>query len=58
MELGWTSKARRRWQEEDGGSTQTDESSGDDCDDEDGCDASGEESGESHMHRNTQAGEE
>ncbi|XP_017276010.1 glypican-5b isoform X2 [Kryptolebias marmoratus] len=46
VELGWANKARRRWQEEDRGSTQTDESSGDDCDDEDGCEASGEESGD------------
>lgn len=46
MDLGWASKKRGRGEAEDGGSTQTDESSGDDCDDEDGCEASGEESGE------------
>ncbi|XP_023124355.2 glypican-5-like isoform X1 [Amphiprion ocellaris] len=46
VELGWASKARGRGEEEEGGSAQTDGGSGDDCDDEDGCEASGEESGD------------
>ncbi|XP_072245148.1 glypican-5-like [Leuresthes tenuis] len=46
VELGWASKTRGRVEDEDGGSTQTDGGSGDDCDDEDGCEASGEESGD------------
>uniref|UniRef100_A0A1A7XCA6 Glypican 5 n=1 Tax=Iconisemion striatum TaxID=60296 RepID=A0A1A7XCA6_9TELE len=45
-ELGWASRGRGRGEEEDGKGTQTDGSSGDDCDDEDGCEASGEESGD------------
>lgn len=53
VDLGWASKKREKGEEADGGSTQTDGSSGDDCDDEDGCEASGEESGESHVHTNT-----
>ncbi|KAM9385767.1 glypican-5-like [Pholidichthys leucotaenia] len=44
VELGWESKASASREEEDAGSAQTDGSSGDDCDDEDGCGASGEES--------------
>lgn len=47
MELGWASKTRGKGEEEEGGSAQTGGGSGDDCDDEDGCEASGEESGES-----------
>ncbi|XP_041862291.1 glypican-5-like isoform X2 [Melanotaenia boesemani] len=43
VELGWASKAIRREEEEDGGSAQTDGGSGGDCDDEDGCEASGDE---------------
>ncbi|XP_061884159.1 glypican-5-like isoform X1 [Entelurus aequoreus] len=40
-ELGWGSKARRKGDEEEGGSAETDTGSGDTCDDEDGCEASG-----------------
>ncbi|XP_040896705.1 glypican-5-like [Toxotes jaculatrix] len=43
VELGWVSRARGRGEEEEGGSAQTDRGSGSDCDDEDGCEASGEE---------------
>nr|XP_020458496.1 glypican-5-like isoform X2 [Monopterus albus] len=43
VELGWATKARRREEEEEGGSAQTDRGSGYDCDDEDGCEASGKE---------------
>ncbi|KAG7514729.1 glypican-5-like isoform X1 [Solea senegalensis] len=46
VELGWARKARVRVEEEEGGSTQTDRGSGSDCDDEDGCEASGGEMGE------------
>ncbi|XP_056235009.1 glypican-5-like isoform X2 [Seriola aureovittata] len=46
VELGWASKARGRVEEEEGGSAQTDRGSGNDCDDEDGCEASGEENGD------------
>lgn len=46
VELGWVSKARGRAEEDEGGSAQTDGGSGDNCDDEDGCEASGEESGD------------
>ncbi|XP_069560856.1 glypican-5-like isoform X1 [Brachyistius frenatus] len=48
VELGWASKARGKGEEEEeeGGSAQTDGGSGDDCDDEDGCEASGEQSGD------------
>lgn len=46
VELGWASKVRGRVEEEEGGSAHTEEGSGDDCDDEDGCEASGEESGD------------
>ncbi|XP_034557947.1 glypican-5-like [Notolabrus celidotus] len=42
VELGWATKARVKVEEEEGGSTQTERGSGDDCDDEDGCEASGE----------------
>lgn len=35
------------------GSAQTERGSGDDCDDEDGCEASGEENGESYKHKHT-----
>ncbi|XP_038143128.1 glypican-5b isoform X1 [Cyprinodon tularosa] len=45
VDLGWASKKREKGEEADG-DTQTDGSSGDDCDDEDGCEASGEESGD------------
>nr|XP_057929713.1 glypican-5-like isoform X1 [Doryrhamphus excisus] len=41
LELGWGSKARRKGNDEEGGSAETDTGSGDDCDDEDGCDGSG-----------------
>ncbi|KAI3368538.1 hypothetical protein L3Q82_025546, partial [Scortum barcoo] len=44
VELGWASKSRGKVEEEEeGGSAQTERGSGDDCDDEDGCEASGEE---------------
>ncbi|KAG7242307.1 hypothetical protein INR49_023983, partial [Caranx melampygus] len=46
VELGWASKARAKGEEEEGGSAQTDTGSGNDCDDEDGCEASGEENGD------------
>ncbi|XP_026199568.1 glypican-5-like isoform X2 [Anabas testudineus] len=47
VELGWASKTRGRGgEEEEGGSAQTDKGSGDDCDDEDGCEASGKENGD------------
>ncbi|KAM4738926.1 glypican-5-like [Anableps anableps] len=46
VDLGWASKNRGRGEEEHGGSALTDGSSGDNCDDEDGCEASGEESGD------------
>ncbi|XP_061593214.1 glypican-5-like [Cololabis saira] len=46
VELGWVSKVRGKGEEEDGGSAQTEGGSGDSCDDEDGCEASGEESGD------------
>lgn len=53
VELGWSSKTRvRGGEEEEGGSAQTDRGSGDDCDDEDGCEASGKENGESHTQIN------
>ncbi|KAM9849261.1 glypican-5-like [Aulostomus maculatus] len=45
VELGWARKARGRGEEEEGGSAHTEIGSGDDCDDEDGCEASGEENG-------------
>ncbi|KAK1896996.1 Glypican-5 [Dissostichus eleginoides] len=41
VELGWASKTRGKVEEEEGGSAQTERGSGDDCDDEDGCEASG-----------------
>ncbi|XP_063746888.1 glypican-5-like [Eleginops maclovinus] len=46
VELGWASKSRGNVEEEEGGSAQTERGSGDDCDDEDGCEASGVENGE------------
>ncbi|XP_035509238.1 glypican-5-like [Morone saxatilis] len=46
VELGWASKTRGKVEEEEGGSAQTGRGSGDDCDDEDGCEASGEEKGD------------
>ncbi|CAJ1061099.1 glypican-5-like [Xyrichtys novacula] len=42
VELGWATKARAKGEEEEGGSAETERGSGDDCDDEDGCEASGE----------------
>ncbi|XP_039985206.1 glypican-5-like isoform X2 [Xiphias gladius] len=42
VEFGWASRARGKGEEEEGGSAQTDRGSGNDCDDEDGCEASGE----------------
>ncbi|XP_074525351.1 glypican-5-like [Halichoeres trimaculatus] len=42
VELGWAAKARAKVEEEEGGSAHTERGSGDDCDDEDGCEASGE----------------
>lgn len=54
MDLGWASRERGRGEAEDGGSALTDGSGGNDCDDEDGCGASGEESGESHVQTNIQ----
>ncbi|XP_071388604.1 glypican-5-like [Centroberyx affinis] len=42
VELGWVSRARGRKEEEEGGSGQRERGSGDDCDDEDGCEGSGE----------------
>lgn len=54
MDLGWASKTRGKVEEEEeGGSAQTDRGSGDDCDDEDGCEASGVENGESYTHKHT-----
>ncbi|XP_076580092.1 glypican-5-like [Chaetodon auriga] len=46
VELGWASKTRGKVEEDEGGSAQTERGSGDDCDDEDGCEASGEENGD------------
>ncbi|KAK2908152.1 hypothetical protein Q8A73_009225 [Channa argus] len=44
VELGWASKGRgSRVEDEEGGSGHTDRGSGDGCDDEDGCEASGNE---------------
>ncbi|XP_061682114.1 glypican-5-like isoform X2 [Syngnathoides biaculeatus] len=45
LELGWARTAIRKDEEEDGGSAETDAGSGYDCDDEDGCEASGEVKG-------------
>lgn len=45
VELGWARKTRVMVEEEEGGSAQAERGSGDDCDDEDGCAASGEEDG-------------
>ncbi|XP_042339974.1 glypican-5-like [Plectropomus leopardus] len=46
VDLGWASKTRGKVEEEEGGSAQTERGSGDDCDDEDGCEASGGENGD------------
>nr|XP_019953875.1 PREDICTED: glypican-5-like [Paralichthys olivaceus] len=46
VELGWASKTRGRAEEEEGGSAQNELGSGSDCDDEDGCEASGKEDGD------------
>ncbi|XP_059197643.1 glypican-5-like [Centropristis striata] len=47
VDLGWASKTRQKVEEEEeGGSAQTERGSGDDCDDEDGCEASGVENGD------------
>ncbi|XP_029284745.1 glypican-5-like isoform X3 [Cottoperca gobio] len=46
VDLGWASKTRGKVEEEEGGSAQTERGSGDDCDDEDGCEASGVENGD------------
>uniref|UniRef100_A0A3P8WQ62 Glypican-5-like n=1 Tax=Cynoglossus semilaevis TaxID=244447 RepID=A0A3P8WQ62_CYNSE len=65
VELGWARKGRveeeeeektekdEEEEEEEGGSTHTDRGSGNECDDEDGCEASGEEKGGSHTHTHT-----
>lgn len=46
-ELGWTTNTRGRVEEEqEGGSAQAERASGEECDDEDGCGASGENGGE------------
>ncbi|XP_077573253.1 glypican-5-like [Stigmatopora nigra] len=45
VELGWMSKATRKSVEDEGGSAETNMGSGNECDDEDGCDASGELNG-------------
>ncbi|XP_034035396.1 glypican-5-like isoform X2 [Thalassophryne amazonica] len=45
LEQGWAKRARGRGDEEEGGSAQIERSSGDDCDDEDGCEASGDNGG-------------
>ncbi|XP_076010529.1 glypican-5-like [Genypterus blacodes] len=47
VDLGWAraSQAREREEEEEGGSGQRERGSGDECDDEDGCEASGEAKG-------------
>ncbi|XP_053286774.1 glypican-5 [Pleuronectes platessa] len=50
VELGWASKARGRVEEEEGGSADTEGGSGNDCDDEDGCEASGERNGDETGH--------
>ncbi|KAM4629291.1 glypican-5-like [Polymixia lowei] len=46
VELGWASRTRSREEEEEGGSGHRERGSGDDCDDEDGCEGSGQENGE------------
>ena len=51
VELGWASKSRAKVEEEEGGSAQMEGGSGEDCDDEDGCEASGEENGELKTRR-------
>ncbi|XP_068599950.1 glypican-5-like [Brachionichthys hirsutus] len=57
VELGWVSKTRVMMEEEEGGSAQKESGSGEDCDDEDGCEASGKEnsdtsSGQSPANKN------
>lgn len=42
MELDWAREAKRKGEEDYGGSAEAERGSGDDCDDEDGCEASGE----------------
>ncbi|XP_068175861.1 glypican-5-like [Antennarius striatus] len=51
VELGWVSKTRVRMEEEEGGSAQTESGSGDECDDEDGCESSGEEDNDTSSGR-------
>ncbi|KAL6108299.1 uncharacterized protein ACO6RY_18866 [Pungitius sinensis] len=51
VDLGWASKSRGKVEEEEGGSAQMERGSGDDCDDEDGCDASGMENGDTSSGR-------
>lgn len=51
VELGWARKTGVKVDEEESGSAQVERGSGDDCDDEDGCAASGDEDGgESCVH--------
>ncbi|TMS20034.1 hypothetical protein E3U43_006527 [Larimichthys crocea] len=51
VELDWARKTRGKVEEEEGGSAQTERGSGDDCDDEDGCEASGDETGDTSSGR-------
>ncbi|XP_040039982.1 glypican-5 [Gasterosteus aculeatus] len=51
VDLGWASKSRGKVEEEEGGSAQMERGSGDDCDDEDGCEASGVENGDASSGR-------
>ncbi|XP_041792039.1 glypican-5-like [Chelmon rostratus] len=51
VELGWASKTRGKVEEEEGGSAQTERGSGDNCDDEDGCEASGDETSDTSSGR-------
>ncbi|XP_034387441.1 glypican-5-like [Cyclopterus lumpus] len=52
LDLGWASKTRGKVEQEEGGSAQMERGSGDDCDDEDGCEASGVDDGDiSSGHR-------
>ncbi|XP_060934149.1 glypican-5-like [Limanda limanda] len=51
VELGWANKARGRVEEEERGSADTEGGSGNDCDDEDGCEASGERNGDETGHQ-------
>lgn len=50
-ELGWARRTRVKVEEEEGGSAQAERGSGDDCDDEDGCQASGDEDGGESCNR-------